>query len=359
MTDSRRGMADAILRRDSGQVKFRRVFIGDSRRGRVASACCLRPRASAFATQTAATGRKSQREAQGREPEEGHEPVGERAQRVAAPVDERVDEALRGVLLLARHDREEGLARGLHERELGRAAEDLDGEERARGRGRGAEREEARRRDDRQQRERGPEAHGRQDAAREEELREGREDVDEEVGLREERRAGAGVVEGAAHDARLREVEERRADREEEEERRDAEEVARLREEREARESARAGRDAVAPFAAAALVGARVDAVDPREPVEAEDAGLEEGRRDEEERHRADAPRERDGDGAARDAAHGAAEADEPEEALGLLGAEEVGEEPPEDRHDEEVEDARVDEEEPPRGEARGARRGT
>ena len=63
----------------------------------------------------------------------------------------------------------------------------------------------------------------------------------------------AGVVEGRAHDARLREVEERRADREEEEEGRDAEEVARLREERQARESARAGRDAFGLVSAAPL----------------------------------------------------------------------------------------------------------
>ena len=97
-----------------------------------------------------------------------------------------------------------------------------------------------------------------------------------------------------AHDARLREVEERRADRVEEEERGDPEEVARAQEEPEARERARAGRDSaggdVVSRRAAAASSARgrfVDVVDARETAHAQDGDLEEAGGHEEERARA------------------------------------------------------------------------
>src|SRR5512140_1441673 len=102
-------------------------------------------------------GQEDPRKPGGAQPEEGDEAVRERADRVAAAIDERVDEALGRVLLLARDDREENLAGGLHESEFGGAAQDLEDEERP-GRGRSAEREEAGGREDGQERESGPEA---------------------------------------------------------------------------------------------------------------------------------------------------------------------------------------------------------
>ncbi len=104
-------------------------------------------------------------------------------------------------------------------------------------------RREARHRDDGQGDERPADTERPDDPPREEELREGGEEVHPEVDPREERRPCGGVGEGGLHDARLLEVEERRADGEEEEEEGDGEEVAGAGDDREAREDAAPGRD--------------------------------------------------------------------------------------------------------------------
>src|SRR4051794_11150473 len=64
------------------------------------------------------------------EAERGEALVGPGGELVAAAIDEGLDEALRLVLVLARHDGEKDLHRRVGEREVGGAAEDQEGGER-------------------------------------------------------------------------------------------------------------------------------------------------------------------------------------------------------------------------------------
>ncbi len=122
--------------------------------------------------------------------------------------------------------------------------------------------------------------------------------------------------------------------------------VAGTRDDRQTREDAAAGRNPFRLDSRTFRVSSRVvDSEVPDETADAEDGPLEEERREEKEVRRAEEAREARRQ---RGPGHGSerpADGDETEEPSALLRTEEVGEEAPEHRHGEEIEDARPDEE--------------
>src|SRR5262245_5350600 len=268
---------------------------------------------------------------------------------VPRPDDERVEEVLRRVLLLPRDDGEEHLARRPRDPVLRPPPEGLDPDEQGGG-GPEGEGQAARRGEGREDREGGPHSDAGQQAAREQEPERGREEVHEEVDAREEGRPGTAIGEGGRRDPGLLEVDEGRPDGRREGEEPDPEEIAGGGEEPDPGEEIAARGTAGSPFGGSAprrratsLLPFEAEEAD--EPMDAQDADLEHRGREEEEERRIDGSGQRGGEGRPCDRSERPPGRDEGEEALPLPAPEEVGHEPPEDRHDEHVEDAQPDEE--------------